>query len=247
MFEWTEETTRWSVLGPQGFTSDPTQGDTWVNVAFWHATYARELWYRCPNGSTTSFQTQAGAGGGGDPSQRFVVTVDRRRRTYALRVESTSGFVVTTAALECDGRYTRTETSQTPLVFSTTGRLPPGFAASRTISGETAILGRGPHSFAVWSLTLDDPGYDLTPPRTVLRASPPRATARRSATFRFSASEAGATFHCALDRTGWTPCRSPKAYRGLRVGRHVFRVRAQDRAGNVDASPVRYVWTIIRR
>ncbi|MEA2312039.1 MAG: hypothetical protein QOE28_2007, partial [Solirubrobacteraceae bacterium] len=32
-------------------------------------------------------------------------------------------------------------------------------------------------------------------------------------------------------------CTSPKTYRKLKPGEHVFRVKARDRAGNVDATP----------
>lgn len=37
---------------------------------------------------------------------------------------------------------------------------------------------------------------------------------------------------------------SPKAFAGLAVGSHSFSVRARDAAGNVDASPATYSWTV---
>lgn len=77
---------------------------------------------------------------------------------------------------------------------------------------------------------------DVVAPQTVLAKSRLQA-ATRSATFWFSSSEAGG-FLCRLDAKPFKPCTSPKGYRRLRPGRHTFRVKALDAAGNVDASPV---------
>lgn len=54
--------------------------------------------------------------------------------------------------------------------------------------------------------------------------------------FSFS-SEAGATFTCAVDADPFTTCASPYSPGTLPPGAHVFSVRAQDLAGNVDPSP----------
>jgi hypothetical protein len=81
---------------------------------------------------------------------------------------------------------------------------------------------------------------DGTPPQTrILRL---RVRGRR-ARLTFAASEP-ADFACALDRGRFASCRSPRLYRRLRRGRHVFRVRARDRAGNVDATPARRAWKV---
>jgi hypothetical protein len=45
-------------------------------------------------------------------------------------------------------------------------------------------------------------------------------------------------FQCKLDRRPFKPCRSPKAYAGLKAGAHVFRVRAVDSLGQLDPAPV---------
>ncbi len=62
----------------------------------------------------------------------------------------------------------------------------------------------------------------------------------RTAIFRFSGSSAPGGFmlgfQCKLDKRPWRPCGSPKTYRHLKLGRHVFRVRATS-AGVVDATP----------
>jgi large repetitive protein len=79
--------------------------------------------------------------------------------------------------------------------------------------------------------------------------APPATTTSKSATFTFTGSDnvssAGQlTFECALDAGGYSSCLSPKDYTDLALGAHSFRVRAKDAAGNFDASPAAYFWTI---
>lgn len=76
---------------------------------------------------------------------------------------------------------------------------------------------------------------DVIPPETKIDKTALRA-ATRSARFWFSASEAVQGFQCRLDKGGFEPCAAPRAYKHLKAGRHVFRVRAVDLAGNVDGS-----------
>lgn len=90
------------------------------------------------------------------------------------------------------------------------------------------------------------PAPDTTPPQTRIRKHPPKRTSSRAATFAFAASES-ASFECSLDRhKRFKPCRSPKRLR-LKLGHHSFRVRAVDAAGNVDASPATWRWTVTKR
>jgi hypothetical protein len=79
------------------------------------------------------------------------------------------------------------------------------------------------------------PPPDATPPETTLDKTALRA-ATRSAKFWFSASEAAQGFLCQLDKGAFKPCGSPRAYKRLKPGRHAFRVKAVDLAGNVDGS-----------
>jgi hypothetical protein len=86
---------------------------------------------------------------------------------------------------------------------------------------------------------------DQTAPDTILTAGPPSSTSSTSASFGFTANETGTTFECSLDSTtSYTACTSPRAYSGVSVGSHTFRVRARDAAGNVDASPASQAWTV---
>jgi hypothetical protein len=80
------------------------------------------------------------------------------------------------------------------------------------------------------------PAPDVTAPATSLRRAQINQR-KRKATFRFAAGEPGSTFSCKLDRKKFRPCTSPKTYRKLKPGKHVFRVKARDRAGNLAVRP----------
>jgi hypothetical protein len=69
----------------------------------------------------------------------------------------------------------------------------------------------------------------------------------RTAKFKFVSSEAGSTFQCKLDKKPFKPCRSPKKYKHLKPGKHVFEVRAIDAAGNRDKSPATRRFRVLRR
>ena len=62
----------------------------------------------------------------------------------------------------------------------------------------------------------------------------------RSAKFRFVSNPFGHRFECRLDRRAWSRCISPKVYRHLGAGKHVFEVRAVDPEGRWDLSPARF-------
>jgi hypothetical protein len=85
---------------------------------------------------------------------------------------------------------------------------------------------------------------DQTAPETVITGGPSASTTDTSAAFAFQSPETGTTFACSLDQGVFTACSSPKSYTGLAVGQHTFRVQAVDAAGNVDATPASYPWTI---
>jgi hypothetical protein len=88
---------------------------------------------------------------------------------------------------------------------------------------------------------------DTTAPQTKIKAGPTGKVRSRKATFRFGSSESGSTFQCKLDRRSWQSCRSPKTYGKLKPGKHTFRVRATDGAGNTDATPAKRSWRVRAR
>ncbi|TMI95983.1 MAG: carboxypeptidase-like regulatory domain-containing protein, partial [Bacillati bacterium ANGP1] len=79
---------------------------------------------------------------------------------------------------------------------------------------------------------------------TFITSGPSGTINTTTATFTFTASEAGSTFLCQLDGGGFAPCTSPKSYIGLTAGPHTFRVKARDQAGNEDPTPAERSFTV---
>ena len=77
------------------------------------------------------------------------------------------------------------------------------------------------------------PAPDTTAPETTISK---RYLAVGAAKFWFSANEA-AGFLCRLDKAPFKPCSSPRSYKHLKAGKHTFKVKAVDAAGNVDQTP----------
>jgi hypothetical protein len=65
-----------------------------------------------------------------------------------------------------------------------------------------------------------------------------------TAKFKFTSNEPGSTFQCKLDKRKFKPCSSPKKYKHLSSGKHKFKVRAVDAAGNADTTPAKKKFTI---
>ncbi|HEY3434067.1 MAG TPA: hypothetical protein VGK41_00300 [Solirubrobacterales bacterium] len=87
-----------------------------------------------------------------------------------------------------------------------------------------------PNPFESWSQPSPPP--DTAPETTIGK----RFLAVGKARFWFSSSEPGG-FLCRLDKGPFKPCSSPRAYKHLKSGRHTFKVKAVDAAGNVDPTP----------
>src|SRR5215218_7277066 len=84
---------------------------------------------------------------------------------------------------------------------------------------------------------------DRRAPQTLIVRAPSRVTFKRKAEFRFASSEAQSSFQCRLDKKRWHRCTSPNRP-SVKPGRHLFRVRAIDRFGNVDPTPARFGWRV---
>jgi hypothetical protein len=123
---------------------------------------------------------------------------------------------------------------------SVTGTFHADQAAQGTLRYQS--FGRGACDTGVVSWTATTTA--ITAPNTQIKRGPPRSTRARSASFRLASSKPGSRFQCKLDRGRWKSCRSPKKYRNLHPGRHVFRARAIDAAGNVDPTPAARSWRI---
>lgn len=87
---------------------------------------------------------------------------------------------------------------------------------------------------------------DTQAPNTRIVKGPPRVTFKRVARFWFNATEPQSSFQCKLDGRRWRGCRSPHKRKVGAGAKHVFKVRAIDRFGNVDPSPARFGWRVKR-
>ena len=89
---------------------------------------------------------------------------------------------------------------------------------------------------------------DTTGPDTTLTSTPPAVSGSDTGTFAFSGSDAGGSgvsaFECQLDGGAWATCSSPESFTGLPDGSHTVQVRTIDVAGNPDATPASFTWTV---
>ena len=122
------------------------------------------------------------------------------------------------------------------------------FSLTQIIAYPTPTVTQGPDPIPTPTVTPSPTpaAPDVTAPATSLgRARINQAT--RKATFRFASGEPGSTVSCKLDKRKLRPCTSPKTYKKLAAGSHVFRVKARDRAGNLDITPAVTRFKIKRR
>lgn len=131
------------------------------------------------------------------------------------------------------------------------------FAACEAAGIEYNGLLDGTHTFQVRGRNVSGPDptpasyswkVDTVPPATTIDQEPPDPSPGASVTFKFHASETNATFECSLMPEGqpdsFSSCTSPRTYSGLADGPYAFRVRATDAAGNLQATPTAYSWTV---
>jgi hypothetical protein len=115
-------------------------------------------------------------------------------------------------------------------------------------------LADGTHSFSVRAIDSAGNGdqtpaerlwsIDTVTPDTMLLGGPPAADNSVMAQFRFKSNEMNVAFECSLDNGGYLPCASNDSFGPVGDGAHSFAVRATDRAGNADASPAIYAWSV---
>jgi len=88
------------------------------------------------------------------------------------------------------------------------------------------------------------PPADTTAPDTSISSGPEASTTETTATFALSSNESGSSFECALDGGAFAACTSPWTVTSLAPGSHTVAVRSIDTAGNVDATPATFAWSI---
>ncbi len=115
-------------------------------------------------------------------------------------------------------------------------------------------LGDGTHTFVVRASDAtgnsdDTPAehvwtIDRVAPSTTITDRPPLADNSVTVQFGFESDEDNVRFECSVDGGDFLACNSGDDVGPLSDGPHSFAVRATDRAGNIDASPASYTWSI---
>ncbi|HEY6145577.1 MAG TPA: right-handed parallel beta-helix repeat-containing protein [Solirubrobacterales bacterium] len=82
-------------------------------------------------------------------------------------------------------------------------------------------------------------------PDTKITKAPKAKSSATTAKFKFTSTVAGSGFECKLDKGKFKKCRSPKTYKKLKPGKHVFKVRAVGPTGLVDATPAKRKFTVL--
>jgi CSLREA domain-containing protein len=189
-----------------------------------------------PNGGilppTIDVVGQAGAAGLTAPGA--TVRVFRKQISSPGEIESFLG----QAVADEDGNWS--------LAFP--AALPVGAFVAATQTNElggtselaiAAITGAAPGGEQSPGSSTADLGGDRRPPHTEILRQSKDLSRKNSVRFFFASNERGSRFQCSLDDDGFRGCKSPKRYGKLAPGKHVFRVRAIDRAGNVDPTPAK--------
>jgi hypothetical protein len=86
---------------------------------------------------------------------------------------------------------------------------------------------------------------DINAPETTITEGAPKKTEKTTAKFRFSSDDDSAAFECKKDKKPWKPCSSPTKMRHLSKGKHEFKVRAIDAAGNTDPTPAKDKFEVV--
>jgi hypothetical protein len=206
---------------------------------------------------------------GSSTGSEYVIDMDGATQTYGLARWNGAWHGVAAPTLQASWSSGPTIQVNRSDLGGTTGFNFWEAATWRSVSTGTTYTDFAPDGAGTWSYTLvappppppppppappaplpqpppPPPPVDRTAPNTRITGAPARMTTSTRATFRFFSTEAGSIFECRLDGGLWRACAAPKTYRNLRLGFHTFRVRARDRAGNVDATAATRTWRIRR-
>ncbi len=86
---------------------------------------------------------------------------------------------------------------------------------------------------------------DTLAPDTTIATKPSDPSTVATASFTYTSNEGAVSYECKLDAAAFASCLTAgQSYASLGEGAHTFQVRAKDAAGNTDATPASYTWTI---
>ena len=92
-------------------------------------------------------------------------------------------------------------------------------------------------------------GVVYVAPLAKITFGPAAKTRLRRPTFRFAdtTGQPGTNFFCRVDRSKWAGCSSPYKLKKLKLGRHVFSVKAVNAVGLAGPNPVKRAFRVVRR
>lgn len=178
---------------------------------------------------TITGATMGGAAGTGEPG----ATVRVFRKSSESRGEL--GAFLGSATADGSGAWALSYGSEVPAGTLITATQTTAFGTSELVLPAVATTEPAPPP----PPPPPPPTEDTDPPETTIVKGPPEETTKTKAKFSFAADESGSTFECKLDKRRFTPCESPKRYKHLKPGDHVFKVKATDPSGNTDPSPAK--------
>jgi hypothetical protein len=264
-FSWTVDRTPPETSLASGTPADPSNGKS-ATFGFSASEPGSSFECSLDGGAYTSCAGSKTYTGLADGTRNFSVraidaagNVDPTPATYTWRIDTAppdttlgSGrppAVVSSSSATFD--FTSTESGST-FRCSLDGA---AYATCTSPSTRTGLVD-GAHTFAVEAI---DPAgnsdgsaatyswtVDTTAPSTTLSSSgrPVAKSNSSSASFTFSSADSGASFECSDDGGAYSACTSPHRRAALPDGPHTFALRAVDAAGNKDATPVSYTWSV---
>ena len=225
---------------------------------FGHTSRCKQATSRCNRGKTLSGKLGQGKVGQAVRVGRIHVYRPHRypKDTAAPDTAITSGPTASTTSTSASLTFTSTEASS-----SFECQLDSGSWAACASPKAYYVMALGTHTFSVrardaagnldpspavrqWTIESPPPPPDTTAPDTAITSEPEANTLLTSASFGFTSTEADSSFECKLDATTWASCSTPDTYSNLVVAAHQFSVRAEDAAGNVDATPASFSWAV---
>jgi hypothetical protein len=223
--------------GQEGGTGTTTQPDGSVTTAPDRGTDTTTQ----PDGTGTTAQdggdTTSTRDGTTDDVGRepLEVTIDRPADGSTIPPSGEIAFTVSDpgAAVTCSLGTTPRDPCTSPVRY---GPLQPGQSLE---FGVVASLDRE-QTEATASYTVA--ATQTRPLSVVIQSAPSGNVNERAATVSFRASRSSASFLCTLDNHAAAVCSSPRVYRDLSIGAHVFRVVAVD--GRMRSKPAGASWTV---
>ena len=173
----------------------------------------------------------------------FVRDLQASTTTFASRASGAAGEPLQSTSLEpsisADGRHVAFSTCRRGV-----GRVGVEIFVRDLQSESTTSVGEEPAP-GIGCRPMS-PIPDTTPPKTKITKRAPNRTHKQKVKFKFKSSEPNSTFKCKRDEKRFKPCGSPTKLKRLKRGKHQFKVRAIDAAGNTDPTPAKDKFKVLK-